>query len=58
MILKVVRKNCLKFKVELFLTIVDECQPFTIVKTTCIVDISVVLYPLLDTCLMAKSEQV
>ena len=43
---------------EFLLTIVDNCQPFIIVKSTCILDISVVLYPLLDTYLMTKSKQV
>ena len=32
MVLKAVQKNYLKFKMELFLTIVDKYQPFTIAK--------------------------
>ena len=51
------RKDSAKFKMELFLTKVDYCQPFIIVKSTFIVDFSVVLHPLLDTYLMAKSKQ-
>ena len=58
MVLRVERKNCAKFVMEFLLTIVDNCQPFIIAKSTCILDISVVLYPLLDTYLMTKSKQV
>ena len=58
MVLRVERKDSAKFKMELFLTKVVDCQPFIIVKNTSIVDISVVLHTLLDTYLMAKSKQV
>ena len=58
MVLRVERKDSAKFKMELFLTKVDDCQSFIIVKSTSILDISVVLHPLLDTYLIAKSKQV
>ena len=58
MVLRVERKNCAKLIMEFLLTIVDNCRPFIIVKSTCILDISVVLYPLLDTYLMTKLKQV
>ena len=41
-----------------FLAIIDDCQLFTIDKSTCILDISVFLHPLLDTYLIGKSKQV
>ena len=53
MMLKYEQKNCAEFKMELFLTIVDNCQAFTTGNNTCI------LYmPNLNTNLTTKSKQV